>query len=176
MGIGIYLLLAAAAVGLIAASAGEAPVLQSPRGRRYREFDVVQVGRRGDYEYQVVYTPNDAKPFSAMATAMGSDWTAETIIGGFDSVPAAELAAIGFIDGITGRLPSIEAGNDGDMVQSGTVNDLEWQIWYQSNAPQPFVVLMGLGTDAAPLVTVATAPTLGQAQWAAEKFAAEHAG
>jgi len=175
MGIGIYLLLAAAAIGLIAASEGDAPVLQNPRGRRYREFDVVQIGRRGDYEYQVVYTPNDAQRFSAMATGLGNDWSAETIIGGFDTVPAAEMAAIGYIDGLTGRMPTIESGTDGTMVESGTINGLEWQIWYQENAPQPFVVMLGLGTDAAPMVTTATATTLAHAKWAAEKFAAEHA-
>lgn len=174
MGIGMYLLLAAIAVGLVAASA-ENPTLQHPRGRRYVEFDVVQIGRRGDYEYQIVYTPNDAQPFSAMATAIGNDWTAEMIIGGFASVPEAEFAAIAWVDGITGRDPYTETANDGELIQSGQINGMQWQIWYQNDAPQPFVVIMGLGTDDAPLVTVATAPNLAHAQWAAEKFAAEHA-
>jgi len=177
---------------IFAGSAESTPTIDlgRPEGTKWAEYDSVHIGRRGLYEYAIVYTPNDEKPFTLMVrraydSELGpfQEYTAETIAGSFDTVLEAEQSAIELINASVNPagfeileealVPPLGGGEQSRAISAGTDGVYTWEVFFVAGAPQPYVV--NLGTDAERLVTIGTAPNTTQAAQVLEEFLAVHA-
>jgi len=177
---------------IFAGSSESEPTIElgRPEGGKWAEYDTVHLGRRGLYEYAIVYTPNDEKPFTLMVrraydSEIGpiQEYTAETIAGSFDTVLEAEQSAIELVNASVtppgfeileeGLVPPLEVGEESRAVSAGTDGVYTWEVYYVAGAPQPYVV--NLGVDPERLVTIGTAPNSTEAALLLEEFLAVHA-
>lgn len=153
-------------------------------GGPLRAFDTARLGRRGIFEYVVVYTPGQAdnKAFSLLGYPIGgnpsdpaSNW------GSFDTPEAAEFAAIDRIDAsspadappqVAAVVPPLQPGEESRLIRDGNDGVFAWDVYYVDDGPQPWVIQLGL--IGKPKIVVGTAASSDQSLAVVEEIITTH--
>ena len=159
-----------------------------PAGGPLRAFDTARLGRRGNYEYLVVYTPDQAEnlAFSLLGYPIGGDPTDPTSDwGSFNTPEEAEASAVYQIDqrsaeeppAVTALVPPLGSlpgaqNEESRLVSDGDDGTWRWEIYYVDDAPQPWIFLLGPLGGATQIMGTAAGPT--QAKAAIEELITTH--